>query len=198
MRLTGIGLTVEGLENLPKAPPFVILANHASYLDGLALISALPSFDFAFVAKREFVTERIAGAFLKGLGCVFVERFDPAGGVESAREAVRALDSGEGLMVFPEGTFDRRPGLRAFQIGAFVAACQAGVPVVPIGLSGTRGILRGDSGFARRGNIRVAVGEVLHPGGEDWQAALALRDEARQAILALCREPDLIGEPTAI
>jgi 1-acyl-sn-glycerol-3-phosphate acyltransferase len=197
LRLAGIAQDVEGLERLPEERPLVIAANHASYLDGLALAAALP-IDTAFIAKRELVKGRIAGPFLRGLGTVFVERFDPAGGVESVNEAVRALETGESLTVFPEGTFDRRAGLRAFHIGAFVAACQAGVPVVPVGLSGTRGILRGESAFARRGRIRVSVGEAIQPTGGDWQAALALRDEARRAILALCREPDLIGEPTAI
>jgi hypothetical protein len=70
--------------------------------------------------------------------------------------------------------------------------------VVPVGLSGTRGILRGVSAFARRGEIRVAVGPAIGPRGDDWHAALALRDETRAAILTLCREPNLIGEATAI
>jgi 1-acyl-sn-glycerol-3-phosphate acyltransferase len=197
LRLAGIGPRVGGLDLLPAKRPFVILANHASYLDGLVLAAALP-IDFAFVAKRELVEGPIAGTFLKRLGTVFVERFDPAGGVETARDLMRALEAGKSLAMFPEGTFDRRSGLRAFHVGAFSAACQTGVAVVPVGLSGTRGILRGQSNFARRGQIQVALGPAIRPRGDDWHAALALRDEAREAILALCREPDLIGEPTAL
>jgi 1-acyl-sn-glycerol-3-phosphate acyltransferase len=113
LRLAGIGPRVGGLDLLPAKRPFVILANHASYLDGLVLAAALP-IDFAFVAKRELVEGPIAGTFLKRLGTVFVERFDPAGGVETARDLMRALEAGKSLAMFPEGTFDRRSGLRAF------------------------------------------------------------------------------------
>lgn len=123
---------------------------------------------------------------------------DPKGGVETAGDVRAALEAGRSLMIFPEGTFDRRPGLRAFHMGAFVSACAAGVPVLPLGLSGTRGILRGESGFARRGTIKLAVGAAIQPAGEDWEAAIALRDTARGAILRLCEEPDLIGEPTRL
>ena len=197
LRAAGIALRVDGLARLPDRAPYVILANHASYIDGLALAAALPA-DFAFIAKRELIAGPVAGTFLKRLGTVFVERFDPAGGVESTRDVVRALEAGETLLAFPEGTFDRRPGLRAFHVGAFVAACATGTPAVPVGLSGTRGILRGESPFARRGEIRVAVGDPIRPGGTDWPAALAMRDAARAALLELCGEPDLIAEPTEI
>ena len=180
LRVTGIAPRIEGLGLLPTKRPFVILANHASFIDGLVLTASLP-IDFAFVAKRELVEGLVAGTFLRRLGTVFVERFDPAGGVESAHDVMRALEAGESLVVFPEGTFDRRSGLRAFHIGAFVAACQTGIAVVPVGLSGTRGILRGNSAFARHGQIQVAVGSAIQ----------------RKAVLALCREPDLIGELTA-
>ena len=83
-------------------------------------------------------------------------------------------------------------------MGAFAAACAERVPVVPAGIAGTRAILRGDSAFARPGKIHVIVGPPARPQGDDWAAALALRDMTRAAILPICGEPDLIGEPTAI
>lgn len=197
LRLADIAPRLEGLELLPARPPFLLLANHGSNLDGLVLTAALPV-QFAFVAKRELARTIIAGTFLKRLGTVFVERLDPAAGVETTKDIVRALRAGENVAVFPEGTFDRRPGLRAFHMGAFVSACEAGAPVVPVGISGPRGILRGTSAFARRGRIRVAAGAPIWPSGDDWQAALALRDRTRKAILALCDEPDLAHEPARI
>jgi len=195
--LAGLRPAVHGLENLPTATPYVIVANHGSFLDGLVLAAALPV-GLAFVAKRELVEGPIAGSFLKRLGTVFVERFDPIGGIESAGDMARALTAGEVLVVFAEGTFDRRPGLRAFHIGGFTSASQLGVAVVPVGIAGTRSVLRGTTWFARRGEIAVSVGSPLLPRGEDWNAAIALRDETRLAVLHLCGEPDLIGEPTAI
>jgi 1-acyl-sn-glycerol-3-phosphate acyltransferase len=78
-------------------------------------------------------------------------------------------------------------------MGAFLTAAEAGVPVVPVALSGTRGILGGDTPRLRRGSIRVVVGAPLWPEGRDWQAAVRLRDAARERILRHCGEPDLLG-----
>src|SRR5574340_170609 len=73
-RLLAIRITVRGLEHLPRAP-CVMVANHASYLDGMALFAALPAY-FSFVAKREFLGQLVPRLYLRGLGAQFVERFD--------------------------------------------------------------------------------------------------------------------------
>jgi len=112
-----------------------------------------------------------------------------------ARQRARgALASGlglrEGVIVFPEGTFTRAPGLRAFHMGAFVAAAQSGRPVVPVTLRGTRSVLRDGSWLPRRLPIEVRVHEPLQPQGRDWSEAIRLRNAARHAILEHCGEPD--------
>jgi len=197
LRVVGLWPVVRGLEQVPGDGRCVLVANHASFLDGLVLTAVLPP-GFAFVAKRELVPSPIAGRFLKRLGTAFVERLERSGGAEDARRLRATLAAGQALVFFPEGTFDRRPGLRAFHMGAFVIAAQAGVPIVPLGLKGTRAVLRGDSAFARRGRIEVRFGAAIAPSGDDWAAAVALRAAARDAVLARCGEPDLIDEPTRI
>lgn len=95
-------------------------------------------------------------------------------------------------MFFPEGGFTRVTGVMPFHMGAFVAAAEAGLPVVPVAIRGTRSILRADSWFPRRGNITVVIGETIMPrAGARWIAAGVLRDEARRHILRHCGEPDL-------
>lgn len=189
LRLLGLAPKVTGLAALPNTT-FVLLANHGSYLDGLVLAASIPA-DHGFAVKAELMGSVVASTFLRRIGAIFVERFDPSGGVEATDDLTDALKAGENLTVFPEGTFDRQPGLRPFQLGGFIAACRAGTPVIPIGISGTRAVLRGDNIFARRGNIVVEIGEPIQPSGTDWQAAIALRDDTRAAILPLCHEPDL-------
>jgi 1-acyl-sn-glycerol-3-phosphate acyltransferase len=172
----------------------VLAANHASYLDGLVLGAILPE-RFAFVAKRELAAQFPAGFLLRRLGVVFVERFDPARGAEDARRMAPLLRAGQPLVVFVEGTFDRRPGLRSFQMGAFVVASEAGAPVVPAAIRGTRSILRSNSWFPHRGRVEVTFGRPIQPDGTTWEAAVRLRDQARAAILQACGEPDLSYEP---
>lgn len=82
-------------------------------------------------------------------------------------------------------------GLHPFHMGAFIAAASSQVPVIPITLRGTRSKLRGNSLFPRRGDISVTIGAPLFPNGNDWNAALELRDKARSEILTHCGEPDM-------
>jgi 1-acyl-sn-glycerol-3-phosphate acyltransferase len=189
LRLMGTPLAVSGLDNLP-ASGAILVANHASYLDGPVLVAALPG-ETAFVAKTELAGQVFAGRFLPRLGALFVERADPEKGARDTQFAVAAARGGRRLLFFPEGTLSRMPGLMAFHLGAFLTAVEAGVPVVPVALRGTRSILRGDQWFPRRGAISLQVGRPIPPEGEDFSAVLRLRDAARAAILAHCGEPDL-------
>jgi 1-acyl-sn-glycerol-3-phosphate acyltransferase len=76
-------------------------------------------------------------------------------------------------------------------MGAFVVAVQAGVPVVPVAIRGTRSMLRPGHAFARRGAIHITIGNPVHPRGTDWAVAVELQRAARAAVLRRCGEPDL-------
>jgi 1-acyl-sn-glycerol-3-phosphate acyltransferase len=166
------------------------VANHASYLDGLVLSAVLPP-SFSFVAKQELSNQFVAGVFLRRIGTRFVERFDPRRSSEDTSRLSEYVRQGHSLVIMPEGTFSRTPGLRPFRMGAFVVAVEAGVPVIPVAIRGTRSILRGNSRFPRRGLVSINIGKPIHPAGSDWSAAIQLRDRARKEILHYCGEPDL-------
>ncbi len=186
----GVPLRLEGGENLAAAGPRIVAANHASYLDGIVLTALLPP-EHAFVAKRELETSFIARVLLRRLGTLFVERFDVAQGAAETRKALDAVQAGESLLIFPEGTFRRYPGLLPFRMGAFAVAVDAGVPVVPVVIQGTRSILRGDERFVRRGSVTVIAAPPVRPEGTGWHAGVQLRDAVRAAILGRYGEPDL-------
>jgi len=191
-RSTRIPLNVEIDEPIPPGDA-IIVANHASYLDGAVLAAVCPG-EISFVAKEELAHQIVAGSFLRRLGAIFVRRSDPAGGVADARAALEEARAGARAVWFPEGTFSRMPGLLEFHIGAFATAAELGLPVTPITIRGTRSILRSGSWLPRRGEISVHVGAPIRPTGSDFQAALALRDAVRAEILARCGEPDLAHE----
>ncbi|MGJ0505305.1 MAG: AMP-binding protein [Methylocystis sp.] len=191
-RLIGCPLTVTSDAPVPQENA-ILIANHSSYLDGVVLIAVCPG-ELSFIAKEELAHQRVAGPFLRRLGAIFVRRSDPAGGVADARNALKSARAGIRLAWFPEGTFSRMPGLLAFHIGAFSTAVQLGLPVAPITIRGTRSILRSDSWLFRRGPIAVHIGAPIEPRGDDFQAAVALRDATRRQILEHCGEPDLAHE----
>ncbi len=190
LRATGLPTVVRGAENIPPGP-VILAANHTSYLDALVLVAMLGPRDFAFIAKREFLGNPLMRLLLEGFGCLFVERFDVQKSAEHADELVDAVKGGRSLAIFPEGTLLRRPGLLPFRTGAFQVAVQTGVPVVPVALRGVRSVLRDGTWYARRHPIAVTFGAPIAPDGEDWNAAVRLRDRVRAEVLRACGEPDL-------
>jgi 1-acyl-sn-glycerol-3-phosphate acyltransferase len=189
-----VTLAVRGLENLPRGASLLV-ANHASYLDGVVLIAAVPR-PFRFVAKRELKSQFVAGIYLSRLGAEFVERYDTQQSVQDAGRLADLAASGTSLAFFPEGTFTRAAGLMPFHLGAFAAAARAGVPVLPVAIRGTRAMLRSGQWLPRRGTLVVTIAQPIPvPQGVDgdFRAAVMLRDTARSAILRDCGEPDTPG-----
>jgi 1-acyl-sn-glycerol-3-phosphate acyltransferase len=147
-----------------------------------------------FVAKKELERQFFAGTFLRRIRTLFVDRIDPENGVEDSRSILEAARRHEPLVFFPEGTFTRKAGLLGFRLGAFLTGARAGVPIVPVTLTGTRSILRDESWLPSRGEIRVEVAPPLMAENDGFQAAIRLRDTARAEILKRCGEPDLVDE----
>ncbi|RFF26562.1 MULTISPECIES: AMP-binding protein [unclassified Wenzhouxiangella] len=190
--LTGTWLQVDGAERLQELPrSCVIVANHASYVDALALAAAIPV-PVSVVAKAELFDVRGLKRFLKRTGVEPVERTSAESKVrDSRRIAERA--QGRRLLFFPEGSFDAAPGLRPFHMGAFVTAAVLEGTVVPIALKGTRQKLPADRWNPRPGPVSVLVGEAIEAEGDDWKSAVELRDRARRAILEMSGEPDRLS-----
>ncbi|WP_290649827.1 AMP-binding protein [Aquisalimonas sp.] len=194
--LVGSGPTVRGLERLPREP-CVVVSNHASYLDGPVLRAGLPG-RLVFTAKRELSRNWLLAPLLKRAGATWVERFDRRRSLEDLDQAMEQLDTGERLLFFPEGRLSAAPGLQDFRIGAFMAAVRKGVPVVPMVIRGSRKMLSGYSFRPRPGSVELEVGTPMVPKGDDWDAALELRDRARNWILQRCGEPDLASGEAGI
>ncbi|MEK7468560.1 MAG: AMP-binding protein [Planctomycetota bacterium] len=179
-RLLFIPVRASGLDRLPPDP--VILApNHQSYMDALLMTAALPP-RFGFVVKRELSRNLVLAPLLKRLGAVFVERFDPEQSVQDTEGVAAALRAGKSLVIFPEGTFRREPGLLPFRMGAFVTAAQTGTGIVPVVVRGTRDVLRDKTWAPRRGVVSVTAREVVKPASKDWAEAVRLRDEVRRVL----------------
>ena len=176
----GVPLALEGEQNLPSGP-FVLVCNHASYLDAIVLTALLPP-RYAFVAKRELREHWLTGKPLRSLNTQFVERSDTARSIEDTRALSASLAAGESLVFFPEGTFGPSEGLLPLRMGAFVLAAQADVPLVPAVLSGTRRLLPANAVLPRPAAVSLRIGRPLRAAGFGWNDAVALRDEARKVL----------------
>ena len=191
-RLAGIRTELNGLENLPNGH-CVVVANHASHLDGVALTAFLPP-RFSFVIKAEMRAIPIVHFLLRRIGSRFVERFVTAESARDARELLRASSSGESFVIFPEGTFLREPGLGKFRHGAFATAIKGQIPTVPVVICGARNILPANTFLARRGDLRI---EILRPIAADdpaYESSRALAAKARKQMLQVGDESELPQE----
>jgi len=189
----GIRLVVDGLGRLPQGS-CIVVANHASYLDGIVMKAALPP-RFSFVIKREAASMPLAGFLLKRIGSEFVDRHNEGGRRRDAMRVLRRAELGQALAFFPEGTFDELPGLKRFHVGAFAAAVRGAMPVVPVVIHGARRALPNGAIIVRPGRVRIEILEpIAAPGSPD--AADALRSAARREILARLDEPDLAPQQT--
>lgn len=186
------------LEITAEAPPpdhnVVYVANHTSYLDSAALISAVPG-NLAFVAFIGFREMGFRGPILRALDTLFVEQFETETALEHMRGVIEAARAGRPVVFYPEATIMRMPGLMEFRMGAFVTAAAAGVPIVPVIIRGCRSVLRHDHRwFPRHGPLSVHIDRPIYPKGSDFEAALELKNEARARILERCGEPDIALE----
>jgi 1-acyl-sn-glycerol-3-phosphate acyltransferase len=192
-RLSLVRLAITGAEHIPpRGQPFVLAANHQSYLDAFVLMEAVPR-SLSFVAKRELSTNPLLRGALDRLQTLYVERFDVRRSLADSAGFGEALRSGRSLSFFPEGTFRNEPGLLPFRMGAFATAAAAGVAVLPVAIRGTRQLMPG--GFVPRpGKIRVEIGKPIMPKSGDWAEAVRLRKTTRQFILEHSCEPDAFDQ----
>jgi 1-acyl-sn-glycerol-3-phosphate acyltransferase len=190
LRLTLLRTTVKSLGLIPEGQ-CVIVANHASYIDGVVFTAVLPP-RFGFVIKREMNGVPLAGLLLRRLGSLFVERTRGQRGANDARRVLRTALSGSSLVFFPEGTFAPSPGLLKFHVGAFTTAVRVGCPIVPAIVRGTRVALPHGAWLPARAHIEVEFLEPLRPKPvAASEAAVELRDRTRALILHRLQEPDL-------
>lgn len=186
----GMRVTTLHASHLPPGP-CVVVANHASYLDGIVLFAALPPV-FGFVIKREMNAVPIAGMLLRRVGSHFVDRGRAAQGKRDTRALLREARAGGAMAFFPEGTFHPEPGLAPFRSGAFVIAANGALPVVPVAIRGTRHALPPGTLLPLPGRIDVELAPPLPPPvAGDAASIQAVMQAARRAILGRIPEPDL-------
>jgi len=160
LRMMGARLEIEGIADFDFSKSYLFVANHTSQLDIPVLFASLP-IPLRFLAKEELRRVPLVGHFIRAMGMVFVDRGQSEAARRSIDRLAASLAAGMSLMVFPEGTRSRDGELGEFKTGAFVAAINSGVPVVPIHIQGAAAILPAKTLEVHPGRVRVAVGQPI-------------------------------------
>ncbi|MEA5444801.1 lysophospholipid acyltransferase family protein [Gammaproteobacteria bacterium AB-CW1] len=187
LRIMGLRLELEGLDRMPE-DSCIVVANHASYLDGIILTALLPP-RFSFVIKREMASVPLVGLLLRRLGSLFVDRSGSLRGRGDSRTILQRAARGDAIGMFPEGTFTQEPGLLPFRAGAFVTAVRTGMTVVPVTIRGSRQALPARIWLPAPGRIEVIIHPDVPPRGKSRTERLRLQQEARRRILSELPEP---------
>lgn len=184
----GIEVRASGVEAIDWSQTYVLMANHQSYLDVLALYSALPTV-VGFVAKKELTRIPFFSGVMRALGCVPVDRGKHREAVTALREAAAEVRAGTTIAIFPEGT--RGPGDRILPLkkGPFHLAQLAGVPVLPVGLRGAGRAMPRSNTAIYPGTIEVHVGTPIPVEGESHETRAALLGRTRAEIARLADLP---------
>ena len=180
--LGGARLQIDDAAGFPEGPA-IYVSNHESALDVWVLFRTIPRNGLRFIAKQELFQIPIFGWYLRLARFVPVDRANRARAVEALQEAGRIIRAGTSLIAFPEGTRSADGRIQPFKKGPFVVAMEAGVPVVPISISGAAALNPKGRLDVRPGVIRVAVGAPLTP--RDFSDKNALLREVRRRIIEL-------------
>jgi 1-acyl-sn-glycerol-3-phosphate acyltransferase len=171
-----------GLEKVRQGCSYVIISNHQSHFDILALVKELP-FIVRFIAKKELRRIPVFGYAVSLTHCIFVDRSDPAKAVKTLQEEIAGLPAGISMLFFAEGTRSRDGKIGPFKKGGFRTAEITGWPILPVVVHGSRKVLPAGELLVTPGTIEV---EVLDPVPEEevrarpWEEVM---EDVRQRIV---------------
>jgi 1-acyl-sn-glycerol-3-phosphate acyltransferase len=155
---------VTGRENFPRTGALLVCSNHLSSADPPLLGLHLPRIPVYFLAKKELFKSRIFGGILKGSGAIPLNRIGVSGGSLKMSHAV--LGKGGALVIFPEGKRNPEGKLSAALPGAAYLAAAAGVPILPVGITGTEKI-SGKWWFLKRQKVNINIGRPFYLSTDD-------------------------------
>jgi len=161
--IMGARIKIECIEPLKENIPYVVMANHSSYLDIPALMSALP-LKVHFIAKKEFKTIPFLGWYLMLADTILIDRKNSVKAKESLADAAELIHQGRHVALFPEGTRTKTGTIEQFKKGGFHLAHDAGAHIIPVHIKGTF-LIWPNGGFLKikPGKVIVTIGKPIAP-----------------------------------
>jgi len=174
-------IKVMGLDKIDTTRPHVYAVNHASALDIPVLYTYLP-FQFRIIFKKELLSYPLIGSHLRRSGQVCIDQQNPARSIGSIRSALKSLQGGMPLVVFPEGGRTDDGTIKPFLPGAFFLALKAGVDVVPVTLVGMFELLPMNTYTIKSRPLDMRVGQPIPTAGLKMHDLEALAARVQKAI----------------
>lgn len=155
IRIVGEENIQKGLDMSPTGS-VLFVSNHQGNFDIPILVSLLPA-PTGFVAKDALENFPMLSRWMNHIGCIFLDRDNARKAAASINQGVRQLKDGHSMVIFPEGTRSRDGLLGEFKAGALKLATKAGVPIIPISISGSINMMKKDSWLIQPAKVTVTI-----------------------------------------
>jgi 1-acyl-sn-glycerol-3-phosphate acyltransferase len=179
LKTSGVTVKVEGLQRLDPSRSYVFAANHQSIYDIPIVFASLP-FQLRIIAKESLGKIPFMGWHLQRTGHVLVDRAKP--GARTVKKMAKLVTDGHSLIVFPEGTRSRDGGVARFKGGSFVIALDAGLPIVPLTIVGSRHVMFKGDLTVRPGAVTLVVHDPIDTAGSTRDAARQLAEQVHDVV----------------
>jgi 1-acyl-sn-glycerol-3-phosphate acyltransferase len=181
LAMVGVKVEVSGLELLEPDQTYIFTPNHQSLIE-VPLFVAYLGRNPAYLGKKEVFKYPIFGYGIRLIGMVPVDRSNSPAAVESAKQATKNLRGGKSFVVYPEGTRSRDGRMLPFKKGAFMMAIDAGVPVVPVTVSGASKIMPKAQVKVFPSTVRITVHQPISSAGYSKENVIELMERTRASV----------------
>ena len=182
----GVRVHIEGIANIDPQQTYIFAGNHCSQYDIFSFQGYFPH-DFRWIAKKELFRIPLFGQAMHKVGYIPIDRSRGRQALKSLDEAAKRIAAGSSVLIFPEGTRSADGHLHEFKTGAVMLAIKAGVPIVPLGFSGSYEVLPKGRLLPKSGLITIRIGTPIpttHYKSADKQALAHELHEAVSSLLA--------------
>jgi 1-acyl-sn-glycerol-3-phosphate acyltransferase len=196
-RVCGVTVLSRGGQDVRWNQPLIVMANHQSYFDIPVLYATLPH-PFGMLAKQELFRVPVFSAAMRGMRCVPIDRGNRRQSFESLKRAADQVRDGSSIVVFPEGTRSADGRVQQLKKGPFYLVEIAGVPVVPVGIRGTRQALAKNGLLVHGATVEVSIGSPLVQVKKGQGARDGLREAVRSALIELSGDTKADAIPVVV
>ena len=182
---------IKNKDKILKGKSYIIISNHQSFCDIIALVTTL-GIQYRWFIKKEILKTPIFGYALYASRNIFIDRSNTARAIESINKGIDRLPRDVSIMVFPEGTRSPDGQIHEFKKGGFVTAVRRKIPILPVTVNGSRRVLPKKSLTLKPGKIQVVIGDPIDTSGYTTDTVQELIDKTRQVVIANF-DPGYIG-----
>lgn len=178
-----VSTEIKNKEKIQPGTSYIIISNHQSLYDIIALVTTL-GIQYRWFIKKEVLKIPLFGYALYASRNIFIDRSNTAKAIESINKGIDRLPGGAGVMVFAEGTRSPDGRIHEFKKGGFVTAVRRKIPILPVTVNGSRRVLPKRSVVVKPGKIQIVIGDPIDTSGYTSANIDELIDKTRQAVMA--------------